>query len=101
MVTGRLSGSSYSYRAVFASCDRGLGEGGGGGRGLRRSRSITLNPLMILYIRSRHASAKLSPVGGFPLDSPAKSGFPSLHMQDSLAKSEFDIGLLMRVFLIQ
>ena len=38
---------------------------------------------------SSHASAKLSLVGGFPLDSLAKSGFPSLHMQDSVAKSGF------------
>ena len=29
---------------------------------------------------------KLSLVGGFPLDSLAKSGFPSFHMQDSLTK---------------
>ena len=38
---------------------------------------------------SGHGSAKLSPVGGFPLDSLAKSGYPLLHMQDSLAKSGF------------
>ena len=29
---------------------------------------------------------EISLVGGFPLDSLAKSGFPSLHMQGSLAK---------------
>ena len=32
---------------------------------------------------------KLSLVGGFPLDSLAKSEFPSLHMQDSPAKTGF------------
>ena len=40
---------------------------------------------------SSHASAKLSHVGGFPLDFPVKSGFRSLHMQDSLAKKWIDI----------
>ena len=30
-------------------------------------------------------SLEINPVGGIPLDSLAKSGFPSLHMQDSLA----------------
>ena len=40
---------------------------------------------------SSHASAKLSHVGGFALDSLVKSGFPSLHMQDSLAKKWIDI----------
>ena len=35
---------------------------------------------------SSHASGKLRLVGGFPLDSLAKSGFPSLHMQYSLVK---------------
>ena len=38
---------------------------------------------------SSRASAKISPVGGFPLDSLAKSGFPSLYMQDCFAKSGF------------
>ena len=38
-----------------------------------------------------HASAKLSNVGGFALHSLVKSGFPSLHMQDSLAKKWIDI----------
>ena len=32
---------------------------------------------------------EISLVGGFPLDSLAKSGFPSSHMQDSLTKNAF------------
>ena len=41
--------------------------------------------------QSSHASAKLSHVAGFALDFLVKSGFPSLHMQDSLAKKWIDI----------
>ena len=40
---------------------------------------------------SSHASAKLSHVAGFALDFLVKSGFPSLHMQDSLVKKWIDI----------
>ena len=36
---------------------------------------------------SSYRGSELSLIGGFPLDSVAKSEFPLLHMQDSLAKS--------------
>ena len=50
---------------------------------------------------------KLNRFGGLPLDSLAKSGFPSLHMRDSLGKKWFPFinmhnclpPYLMRVFL--
>ena len=50
---------------------------------------------------------KLNRFGGLPLDSLAKSGFPSLHMRDSLEKKWFPFinmhnclpPYLMRVFL--